>query len=304
MRSALLVGHLHTEGMPALGFNDPRVTARVITDSAGALGEVAGGFEHAAPQWKVEVLPFGPGAIFEGQVPGSVILPTGGGPLGTLPTADPLILEMGHDLHHDWGHRLCEVAVADDLRERDIVVAYSTSRPLFGAGGTSNTDPNLQLREGIAEPEGLRSELNALQKQGHLGKALNLVGTDEAASYSRPGSGAGSGAAAWLMALGARAYPTQEVLAEQLRLKERIQAADLVLVATPYWHSPDLADSIPLYAAEVAAKVGVPVVGLGLSSSLSAHEQAQWGVHGLHVARPQDSLDRLGRRVGQTWGRS
>ncbi len=211
---------------------------------------------------------------------------------------------MGHDRGHDWGQRIWEAQDADELRRRDIIVAYSTSRPLYGAGGTSNTDQQLQLRTDVKEPSDWRETLAALQTQGVEALTIGSDQSTQTGPGARPGSGAGGGAAAWLMSLGARAYPTGEVLFHYLSMEEKLAAADLIVVASPHWHSPDLTDSVPLHLTEYANTVGAtPWVGVGFASSLSPHEQAQWGLQGVHLVGEDHSFQTLGRRVGQTWGR-
>lgn len=291
---ALLVGHLSPSLAPAVGFSAgeeqlAEAPGEHYRDRLAVLAE-------ALTDWEVEVLPFGPGRIFTEAVPGSLSLPRDASDPVVLPATGPLLVEMGHDVGHDWGRRLWAANREEDLVGRDLTVAYSTARPLKGPDATSNTDPHLGLRPVIEEPDGLIAHLRQLSH-----RQLPLADPRPREVDLRPGSGAGGGAAAWLMALGARAFPTAQLLADHLGLADRIGRADLVILATPHWHSPDLAESIPIYAAEVAAERAIPVVGVGFRSSLSPHEQAQWGLQGLHLARDPGRLGQLGRRVAQTW---
>ncbi len=306
MKTALLIGHLEHDLPKPLGFTGiPSVPGQDRGHYKARLEAVGAGFLEAARGWDLQVIPFGPGPIFADQLShlGALYLPTDGDSAAVhLPDDQPILIEMGHDSGHDWGERLWAANAAQPLRQRDITVAYSTSRPLYGAGATSNTDPSLQLRWDVQEPEGWRTRLRQLAGKSRRG--LNLVGNFPRLEDvgTQPGSGAGGGAAAWLMALGARAFPTGHVLSDYLRLEDKLNAADLVIIATPHWHSPDLTDAVPLRAAELAADRAVPTVGIGLGSSLSAHEQAQWGLHGLHLIGRSSDFYRLGKRVGQTWG--
>ena len=303
MPRVLIAGHFNPELPAPLGFSD-FVGGTGLQNYRESLQQFEQGFRSAAPGWESSILPFGPGPIFADVLGdrGAVSLSTGGEEL-LIPeeAASPLLIEMGHDRGHDWGIRVREAFDAEDLRRRDVVVAYSTSRPLYGAGGTSNTDQQLRLRTDIVEPKGWRQALTQLAEEP--AGSLQFGGQDDRLDPgTRPGSGAGGGAAAWLMALGARAFPTGEVLAHYLDAERLIAEADLVIIATPHWHSPDLTDAVPLVLTGLGSPA-TPRVGVGLASSLSAHEQAQWGIQGLHLLGKKDGLEELGRRVGQTWGR-
>lgn len=303
MRTALLIGHLDHHLTPPLGHHDPELLEQFDTVDALGLERVARGLQASSRSWSVELIPFGPGPVFTGHYPGAISLPTSGGASVELPVEQNVVIEMGHDEGHDWGSRLSEVNSEKCLRNQDVLVAYSTPRPLFGPGGTSNTSRSLHLREDSAEPPGWRPHLDSLERSGRRHVALSGADSERTAAYHRPGSGAGGGAAAWLAALGARLHPAEEVLAAKLGLQSKIQDSDLVIVATPFWNSPDLAEALPLHAATIASGAGIPVVGVGFCASLSAHEQSQWGLHGLHLARKGRTLERLGERVGQTWMR-
>lgn len=306
MKRVLIAGHLEPFLPPPLGFS---ATVPVLEekDYTVPLRQFSRGFLGAAPRWEAQVVPFGPGRIFEEELRelNAVALPTvPNSEAPQIPTEGPVLVEMGHDVGHDWGKRLWDSQDPEHLRTRDVVLAYSTSRSLYGAGGTSNTAPDLTLRLDITEPAGWRETLSTLQQGRGPSLALGGSNASEDAVGSRPGSGAGGGAAAWLMALGARAHPTGEVLAHYLHLEDKLAGADLVIVASPHWHSPDLADAVPLHIAEMSARLATPTVGIGFASSLSAHEQAQWGLHGIHLLGCDQDYESLGRRVGQTWGRS
>ena len=95
-------------------------------------------------------------------------------------------------------------------------------------------------------------------------------------------------------------------------MKERIVNPTL-----PYSHAQLLRDILRLknaYPALVTHKEdaglsvegrALPVVALGSESSLSAHEAAEWGIHGILVVRDsRDALVEGGRRVARTWART
>lgn len=303
----LLLGHFTPVEDVALGFSDDAEHLWEGDRQADSWGlePFAEGFKKAAQSAEISILPFGAGEVFAEALAsrGAISLPRKGAQQIDLTEQSPVLIEMGHDEGHDWGKRVGATdgeELAAKLRATEILLAYSTSRSLFGPGGTAMMTPDLQLRRDAPEPKGWRNHLRELASASSPRDLLSSAPEDPGL---REGAGAGGGAAAWLMALGARAYPTGDLLAEFTDLRAAAERADLVIVATPFWHSPDLTDAVPLAGAAALHGTGGPVVGVGYRSSLSAHEQAQWGIHGLHTARRPADLERLGTRVGQTWGR-
>ena len=209
---------------------------------------------------------------------------------------------------------------------RELTVAVSTQRPAVGLGSTAALLPDLSLRSTALPPnsaaQAMRWQLAEFRRGAFQRQARPLlpvaasgsqrdrsVGSLEPAGGNGrpvdpaglPGAGAGGGAGALLAAAGASLRPTSQVLQRLLGMTERIAAADLLVLVAPHWHSPDLVDEIPLSLAPLAARTGLPVVGVGLASSLSAHELAEWGVHGWHRATHGD-FAAAGRRLAYTWG--
>jgi glycerate kinase len=73
-----------------------------------------------------------------------------------------------------------------------------------------------------------------------------------------PGSGAAGGLAGGLAALGARIAPGFDVVAEQLRLADRIAGADLVVTGEGRLDRTSLLGKAPVGVARLAAAHGVP----------------------------------------------
>lgn len=317
----LLIGHLSGRAAATLGFFDHR--RQDLTDPKDALSDVAAGFRQANSQSNLKVIPWGPGGMFVQaleDMPGDPWLisfeRSGEGWVEKVGSG-PVFIELGHNFDHDWGRtalsKLAGVPADPDqplpellgvvrkvLADRTVVVASSTSRSLVGPGGTSTLDPYLKLRSRsdrmlvwrkMLDENYSRRPLLDMPNQGRTVRVGNL-----------PGSGGGGGAAAALASLGARIFPTGHVLATALDLVGCLNMTDLLVVAAPHWHSPDLVDEPAMVAAEQSFERGIPTVGVGISSSLSHQERAEFGVNGLHVKRVSRSWKDLGRRVGQTWG--
>lgn len=316
---ALIVGHLDLDAVVSLGFNETQFTD--ASSPQGAMAQFVEGLRAAKQDIELKVVPWGPGVSFIQALenlpedPWLVSVGMGSNDWLEKKGTGPLYIEMGHRSRHDWGtqvlSKLADVAgsnewspnelieaVEQTLAGRRVYLATSTSRPLLGLAGTSALDPQLKLRASTNDLSRWRDAL--AEKYGQL--PLLQMGEDAGVHVGNlPGGGAGGGAAAALMAIGMRAYPTGQVLAEALNARRLVDAADLVVVANPTWHSPDLGDAAPLVAASIASEQGKTTVGIGYSSSLSSHERAEWGLHGLHVKNPKKTWSDLGRRVGQTW---
>lgn len=283
----LLAGHFDREVAPSLGFTDPRALAAfggIGTDEA--LAQLAAGLTDGAPGVSMDVLPWGPGPVFvetlSDALPGWWLASAGRDGLAWIerPGAGPLLIEMGHDQDNDGGDRIVALLEERGLLDgsRPIVVASSTSRSLLGPGGTDQLGPDLSLRRSAPRGRPLPTR-----------------------SAYLPGGGAGGGAAARLVEGGAEIAATGEALARHLDLRSRLERADLVVVLHPFWHAPDLADAPEGEILEMASGLGLPVVGVGMSASLSAPEMADAGVNGIHLVRQSGGFLGLGRRVAQTW---
>lgn len=324
----LLVGHMDPGAAQPLGFRGPSRTHLGVPD--GVIAELAQGFRGASGNADLKVLPWGPGPAFVRALRG---LPGDPWVLSADRRERPgvemawveregagtVFLEMGHDRGHDWGRRvLAKLAgktppenqplpelwadAAAALTGRTVVVAASTSRPLLGAGSTAALDPSLGVRAQADPVPGWRQTLQEAWAE-RTSRSL-LPEEPQLRVDELPGGGAGGGAGAALAALGAKVFPTGDVLAAELNLAGQLARADLLVVAAPYWNGPDLADEPALVAAQIAAQNGVPTVGVGIWASLSHQEKAELGLHGLHIKRPGRSWADLGRRVGQTWARN
>lgn len=303
-----------------------------------ALEELSRGFLSAAAHWEVEMIPFGPGQAFQEAVSGArssryapIVVPddeqgsawAGRKAREALESDLVPILEGGHPHSVDCGigfiSSLSGIEVSDPstleqtlphalstarkiLAGRDMIAAASTRRPLLGMSSVLALDPELNARS--VQDRGLTSLLTRLLSTSEE-KTLPLLGTKPQPKGAGriPGSGAGGGVGAMVLAIGGRIIDTGLFLRDFLRLDERIADAELVLVLEAKLHSPNLSDSFLDVICDAAAQHALPVVAIGAESSLSAHERAQWGLNGQFITEGKHSLFQAGARIAQTWGR-
>lgn len=195
-----------------------------------------------------------------------------------------------------------------ELAGRDLLAAASTSRPLLGLASVLAIGVDLEAR--TVQDRALTATLaRALAGSAGARRSLPVLGADlrvTTPDHSRlPGSGAAGGAAAMVAAIGGRIVATGDLLADVTDLRARMADVDLVVVLEPLLHSPHLADSVMDPLTSVAAGFALPVVAVGRESSLSSHEAAEWGLHGVITAGPgRGGLVDAGRRVARTWARA
>ena len=292
MKVALL-GHWDRKTSPSLGFSPPVSTLEAQT--VDPLERIRDGLLAERPDAEVQIIPFGAGPTFSMAVPDGLAV-RGERSWGDA-TGNPLVIEVGHEPHHDWGRAALRTVlratqgsapekwedilecVSQLVNERHVTVACSTERPLDTPGGTRWLNPGLRVRSEVTP----------------------FPGGDTVAFGTLPGSGAGSGAAAVLASLGARLQPTGELLMERQPVASALATSDLLVVATPYWHAPDLVDVAVRQAVVEAGASCIPTVGVGAASSLSPQESADFGVDGIHLLSPKAGWEALGRRVARTW---
>lgn len=207
----------------------------------------------------------------------------------SLDSPDEVIVGACVELRELWGGNPARMVV-------------STARPLVGLSSVVSTSPDLSLRHEVspAQAQQMRQVLALAHKQ--CAPQLLDTSIDPA---SLPGSGAGGGIAALFAVLGGLLTPTGDFLRHSLKLDEFLsEKVDVVVVAHPGLHSPMLAESTLDSITDSAAQHALPVVAVGVDSSLSRHECAQWGLHGVLLsADMEEALENVGRRIAHTWGR-
>lgn len=305
--------------------------------ASAALGALADGFTAVRPDWEARILPFGPSRAFAealAGVPGHRWAPVlveewepgtrraGEDVVDALDAGLHPVLEGGHTIDVDAGlgflsalsgrdvtrDRVLREGLApslararDQVAGRDLVAAASTLRPLLGLASTMAVGVDLSAR-----PDQDRELTAALARSfaasGSAHRALPLADAQADDPSRLPGSGAAGGAAAMVSALGGRIVATGTFLAEALDLGARMGECDLLVVLEPHLDSPRLAEALLDTLTRAAATHALPVVAVGVESTLSPHEAAQWGLHGVvTTGARRSSLEDTGRRIARTW---
>ena len=317
MGHAFITGHWGQE-------NDPAPVLRALAQS----------FSAGAPSWEVSFLPFGPGRAFaeameddqrfcvlsvgdgdslheagqrfrevlaEGKVPvleGGHLQATDGG-MSFLEGISGAIRGANESLEA-WFARAIEHA-QNAVSGREFYAAYSTSRPLFGPSSTLALEPDLSLRDS-GDTAFNRRWAELLHKTMRPQLAVSGQSASIVEPGRLPGSGASGGAAAIVGLLGGRLVSDGDFLLHHTDCESSIEASDLVIICEPELHSPALAESSLDLLTEIASRSAIPVLAIGAHSTLSAHERAQWGIHGILVDET-GNLDALGYRAARTWAR-
>lgn len=303
-------------------------------DPAPALRALAQGFSVGAPSWEVSFAPFGPGQAFAEAMAGNGrfrVLSVGDGDSlheagqrfrEVLEEGKVPVLEGGHLTATDGGMSFLEGIsgakrkvnesletwfmraigrAQNDVSGQEFYAAYSTSRPLFGPSSTLALEPDLSLRD--TDDTGFnRQWAELLHKTTRPQLAINGQSVSVVEPGRLPGSGASGGAATIIGILGGRLVSDGDFLLHHTDCKTKIEASDLLIICEPELHSPALAESSLDLLTEIASESAIPVLAIGLHSTLSAHERAQWGIHGILVDET-GNLDALGRRAARTWAR-
>lgn len=305
--------------------------------AGAALGAVADGFLAVRPDWEAEMVPFGPGRAFAealATVPGHRWAPVlveeweastrraGEDVVTALETGLVPVVEGGHTIDVDAGLGFLSALAGEEVtRDRvlaeglapalerararvgghDLVAAASTLRPLLGLASTLAIGVDLSAR--TDQDRDLTAALSrSFAESGTAHHGLPLAQGSAGDPSRLPGSGAAGGAAAMVVALGGRIVATGNFLTEALDLGARLEGCDLLVVLEPHLDSPRLAEALLDSLTAAAAVHALPVVAVGVDSTLSSHEAAQWGLHGvLTTGAGASALEEVGARIARTW---
>jgi glycerate kinase len=155
------------------------------------------------------------------------------------------------------------------IRETEILVACDVSNPLTGPEGASFT---YGPQKG-ADPE-MVTRLDA-----HLAHYASVIREQMNRDVSNvPGAGAAGGLGAGMMAfLDARLVNGFTVIAETVRLEEKIKEADLVITGEGKMDRQTRYGKTPFGVAQLAKKHGKPVIGVAGSLETGARELYLYG---------------------------
>ena len=307
--------------------------------TATALEGLAAGINAKVPHAHVTVQPFGVGAVFAHALSSTAagVICVDHGDTSSyqagrafrahLGKVGRLYVEGGHHPWPDAGLGFLAGVLGEAEAERAILlsrlvsslgalerfvhpqavyVAASTRRPLSGMASVLAVDPELRARSDWSSAE--TTALTHAFAAHHANSArmdlpmVNTQGTTQADQL--PGSGAGGGVGAVLAAAGVPLHDTGQVLSAAIGLERTMGNTDLLVVVEPYAHSPVLAESQMGVLTEAASRCAIPVVAVVQETSLSPHERAQWGIHGMITHRGAHTIsafDALGRRLAHTW---
>lgn len=302
-----------------------------------ALGAVASGITGARPGACCSLVPLGPGPVFDEAAAGAftaIRVPTGApstAPAGeavraALAGGGTVVVEGGHNAAVDCGFGFLTALTGISVREGDdlarslpaalgraeriiadsgvdLVAAASTTRPLVGLDSVLAVAPGLEPRPGqdpgltalLARELARRPRSRTLLAQAAPGPSTG------AGPASARGSGSGGGAAAVIAAIGGRIADTGALLVALGPLRHRLEGADLLVACEPDLSFPALAESCLDSITAAAAPWAIPVVALAARSTLSAHERAQWGLHGVFATDGALNLGAAGARIARTW---
>lgn len=182
------------------------------------------------------------------------------------------------------------------------ILAATTLRPFSGMASMLAVNPDLSAREDVSMATASRWAA-AIDEADTAGRrALPLLDASPSHVTTMPGSGAGGGIGAIVAACGGQIRDAGEYLAETTALARRLEGAQLCVILEPYLHGPLLAESYVPTLTTMCADYALPVLAIGVDSSLSRHETAQWGLHGVMLGVDSaEALENLGRRVAHTW---
>lgn len=302
-----------------------------------ALGAVASGIMGARPGARCSLVPLGPGPVFDEAAAGAftaIRVPTGApstAPAGesvraALAGGGTVVVEGGHNAAVDCGFGFLTALTGISVREGDdlarslpaaldraeriiadsgvdLVAAASTTRPLVGLDSVLAVAPGLELRPG--QDPGLTALLSRELARRPRSRTLLAQAAPGPSTGAGPasarGSGSGGGAAAVIAAIGGRIVDTGALLVALGPLRHHLEGADLLVACEPDLSFPALAESCLDSITAAAAPWAIPVVALAARSTLSAHERAQWGLHGVFATDGALNLGAAGARIARTW---
>lgn len=159
------------------------------------------------------------------------------------------------------------------LAETEVIVACDVENPLAGARGASAV---YGPQKG-ATPEMVR------QLDANLRHYAEIIRRDLGKDVGEvPGAGAAGGLGAGLIAFtGASLRRGVEIVIEAVRLRERLQGADLVITGEGRTDGQTVFGKTPAGVARVAGELGIPVVGLVGSYSSDAGVVHAYGIDAL-----------------------
>lgn len=188
-----------------------------------------------------------------------------------------------------------------ELAERKLRVYTTSDRPLLGISsvyavrpdGSAETDPRVATKQRhIGEFARILS---------HLSGAENLLNTKPIPSLgNQTGSGSGWGLAMLAAAMRGSVEPLWPAVMRRQKLDQN-HPTELVIILTEELHPQTIVESIAPTAASYAAIHAAPAIAICHSHSLSRHEMAQWGLHGIYTVPKETAYYKTLNLLKSTW---
>ena len=183
---------------------------------------------------------------------------------GTSDGGIGLLAALGADLRDGAGHPVgpdgapdlarvttATVAAAAGWRDLDLVVVSDVTTPLLDAARVFGPQKGADPDDVVTLTDGLRRLADAVE-----------VGFDLPGLRERPGTGAAGGLGFALAALGARIVDGARHVAALVALRERLAAADLVVVGEGRLDATSLQGKVVGATAAMAEELGVPLAAV------------------------------------------
>lgn len=201
---------------------------------------------------------------------------------------------------------LSQVTMAAALDVR-LVAATDVDNPLLGLRGAS----------AVYGPQKGADQAAVMSLDIGLERWADVVEsvTGTLGSRDQPGAGAAGGLGFGLLALGAERVSGIELVMAAVGLREKVEAADLVVTGEGRYDATSLRGKVPAGVARLAQDAGVPCVVVAGQASVGSREAAANGIDEVWsvadslgsidaaLAAGADGVRRLGRDVARSWSR-
>ncbi|MDO5728972.1 MAG: hypothetical protein Q4P71_05030 [Actinomycetaceae bacterium] len=186
------------------------------------------------------------------------------------------------------------------IGNRRLHTLTSTSRPLLGLDSTLAITPDGNADNTIS-PLTIAAITHFYRQLTLVAEAENLTSGDDRSYARRPGSGGGRGLAALTGAVRGVTTPLIDTLARLTDLDNQLAQSDLVVSLIQTLHPQTVHDSIVEYLGARTTELGTIHIAITSDSSLSRHEQSEWGLNAVYAARGNDLHHYALRVLRSTW---
>ncbi|MDO5720120.1 MAG: glycerate kinase [Actinomycetaceae bacterium] len=183
---------------------------------------------------------------------------------------------------------------------RHLRVLTTTSRPLLGLDSTLAVTKNGMATTGISTQ--LISNLTQFYSNYTMISEAENLAPSAVTNYARlPGSGAAHGLAALTLGLRGSVTPLVEQLLSIPSNRQKFSNSNLIVTTIDTLHPQTVHDSHIGPLAEIAAAQATPLIAFTHETSLSRHEQAEWGLHAVYQVPAGSISSFIVRVLTSTW---